>query len=196
MSNGRDSGLVDLVQRAREGDSEARDHLFDAYRNYLSVVARAQVGSWLRTKVDPSDLVQQTLLEAHRDFARFKGKTEQEWIAWLRRILSHNATDFARRFHAAKKRQQNREVPLVDGSGGQEPADSGETPSRQVIRAETQREVADALSRLSPDHQEVIMLRNLQRLPFDEVARQMNRTRPAAQMLWLRAIKKLQQALT
>jgi len=55
--------------------------------------------------------------------------------------------------------------------------------------------VADALARLSPDHREVIMLRNLQRLPFQDVAERMGRSRPATQMLWMRAIQKLQEIL-
>ena len=56
--------------------------------------------------------------------------------------------------------------------------------------------IADALARLSEDHKEVIVLRNLQRLPFDEVARRMDRSRPAVQMLWMRAIHKLQEAMS
>ncbi len=71
----------------------------------------------------------------------------------------------------------------------------GETPSQAFLRKERELELADALARLSPDHREVILLRNLQRLPFDEVARRMDRSRPAAQMLWMRAMSKLQEAL-
>ena len=52
-----------------------------------------------------------------------------------------------------------------------------------------------ALEQLPPDYQEVVVLRNLQRLPFNEVAERMQRSRPATQMLWMRAIRKLQEAL-
>ena len=167
----------------------------------LTGAARAQVESWLRAKVDASDLIQQTLLEAYRDFAHFRGTTEAEWLAWLRRILAHNAANFVRQYRGTEKRQARREVALAGpGDSGPraafaDPADSGETPSQQLLRKERELLVADALAKLSDDHREVIMLRNLQRLPFQEVAERMNRSRPATQMLWMRALQKLQQAL-
>ncbi|MEO1993881.1 MAG: sigma factor-like helix-turn-helix DNA-binding protein, partial [Planctomycetaceae bacterium] len=56
-------------------------------------------------------------------------------------------------------------------------------------------QLADAVTQLSEDHQEVILLRSIQRLPFEEIGRRMQRTGPAVQMLWMRAIKNLQAAL-
>ena len=193
--------IADLLAQARRGDSRGRDDLFDACRNYLGGVAQTQVESWMQAKVDASDLVQQTLFEAHRDFDRFQGQTEGEWLAWLRRILTHNALDMVRQFHGTAKRQARREVAMRrsgDGSsirGVAEPASPGPSPSEELIRRDDELRIAAALAELSADHREVIVLRNLERLPFDEVARQMNRTRPAAQMLWMRAMKKLQETL-
>jgi RNA polymerase sigma-70 factor (ECF subfamily) len=196
-------GLVgDLLTRARAGDAAALDRLFEMCRNYIGIVARAHVESWLQAKVDASDLVQQTLLEAYRDFGRFHGATEGEWLGWLRQILSHNAADFVRQFCKTDKRQARREVrldPTQDSSavgGLANLPDSIETPSQQLLRRERELQVADALARLAPDHREVIILRNLQRLAFDEVAERMGRSRPAAQMLWMRAMQKLQEVLT
>jgi RNA polymerase sigma-70 factor (ECF subfamily) len=195
------SSVTDLLGRARGGDPRALDRLFELCRNYLAIVARSQVEGWLRAKVDASDIVQQTLLEAHRDFGHFRGASEAEWLTWLRRILTHNTADFIRQYRGTEKRQEGREVALRrpgDSSsvaGCREPADPGETPSEVLVRKERELQVADAMSRLTPDHREVIMLRNLQRLPFDEVARQMGRSRPAVQMLWMRAIQKLQELL-
>ena len=189
-----------LIERARQGDAAAREELFQLCRNYLSYVARSQVESWLRVKVDASDLVQQTMLEAHRDFERFEGTTEKQWLAWLRKILSHNAADFVRRYRGTAKRQAGREVrfrnPADSVAGGApEPADPGATPSQEFLQLDNELRVIAALAELSPDYQEVIVLRNLQRLPFGEVAERMQRSRPAVQMLWMRAIKKLQAAL-
>lgn len=198
-----DSGRVDiaeLLQKARSGDGAARDRLFAICRNYVTIAARAEVASWLRAKVDASDLVQQTLLEAHRGLAKFRGHTEAEWLAWLRRILDHNAADFVRRFHGVEKRRVGREVPLRTGNessiGAPPPIDDGESPSRLVMQKELQLQVADALSGLPDDYQEVIILRNMQRLAFDEIAERMGRSRPAVQMLWTRAIRRLQEALS
>ena len=63
-------------------------------------------------------------------------------------------------------------------------------------RSKEELQLSAALDRMPANYQEVILLRNLQRLPFDEVARRMERSRPAVQMLWMRAIKRLQQAMT
>jgi RNA polymerase sigma-70 factor (ECF subfamily) len=201
MSHEPEGDVRSLIASARQGDVAARDRLFARCRAYLGFVARAQVESWLRAKVDASDLVQQTLLEACRDFARFEGATEKEWLVWLRRILDHNAADFVRRYGKAAKRQVGREVPFRDlgdsgaASGALEPPAPGASPSQEFLRADIELRVAAALTELPPDYQEVIVLRNFERLPFDEVGRRMNRSRPAAQMLWMRAIKRLRAVL-
>src|SRR5262245_55513749 len=95
--------VTGLLEQARAGDAAARERLFARCRDYLGLAARARVEGWLRAKVDASDLVQQTLLEAHRGFGRFQGATEAEWLAWLRRILDHNAADFVRRYRVGKR---------------------------------------------------------------------------------------------
>lgn len=191
--------VTSLLAKARAGDESARDRLFAQCRDYLDLVARARVQNWLQAKVDASDIVQQTLLEAHRGFGRFQGRTEAEWLAWLRRILDHNTADFVRRYGVAGKRQVGREVPMAapgDSSAAcPEPAAADETPSAAAVRHESELHLAKALAQLSDDHREVIVLRNLQRLPFDEVAKRMDRSRPAAQMLWMRAIQKLQEVM-
>jgi RNA polymerase sigma-70 factor (ECF subfamily) len=190
-----------LLAQARQGDQRALDRLFALCRNYVAIIARTQVEGRLRAKVDASDLVQQTLLEAYRDFGRFHGATEGEWLAWLKRILAHNAADFVRRYHQTDKRRAAREVALVNPNDSQAAdglanvAGADETPSQALLRKERELQLADALTRLSSDHCEVIVLRNLQRLAFDEVAERMGRSRPATQMLWMRAMQKLQETL-
>jgi RNA polymerase sigma-70 factor (ECF subfamily) len=198
MANENPPNVSELIQGARRGDAECRERLFALCRSYLGFAARAQAESWLKVKVDASDLVQQTLLEAHRDFDRFEGQSEQEWLAWLKRILAHNVADFIRRFRGTAKRQVRREVPLrapADSDmawGAPEPAAPGRTPSQEFLLLDNELRMAAALSELPPDYQEVIVLRNLERLSFNEVAERMGRSRPAVQMLWMRAIKKLQ----
>ena len=193
--------LSDLLTRARAGQAGELDRLFAACRNYLCLLARSHVEGRLRAKADASDIVQQTMLEAYRDFGKFRGGSEKEWLAWLKRILAHNAAEFVRHYRGTGKRQVGREVAI--GAGGDtsqlpaiQPADPGESPSQQLVRQERELMIADALVQLPDDYREVICLRNLQRLPFDEVAERMNRSRPAAQMLWMRAIQKLREILT
>ncbi len=200
MTDDSKPDISELIERARDGDDECRNQLFGLCRSYLGFVARSQVESSLRVKVDASDLVQQTMLEAHRDFDRFKGTSEKEWLGWLRKILSNNAADFVRQYHGTAKRRARREVPFRDPAdsamhGAPEPAAGGPTPSQEFLRLEGELRVTAALAELPDDYQEVIVLRNLQRLPFSEVADRMDRSRPAVQMLWMRAIKKLQEVM-
>jgi RNA polymerase sigma-70 factor (ECF subfamily) len=200
MSAGKSVQFSTLIEGARRGDAECRNRLFALCRSYLGFVARSEVETWLRRKVDASDLVQETMLEACRDFERFEGCTEKEWLAWLRKILAHNAADFVRRYRGTAKRAAGREVPLRDpgdslSPGAAEPAAPQDTPSQEFLQLDTELRVTAALSELPADYQEVIILRNLQRLPFGEVAQRMGRSRPAVQMLWMRAIRKLQEVL-
>lgn len=202
MTDEARSSLHDLLQRARDGDGTAREQLFEKCRAYVRVVARAEVESWLQAKVDPSDLVQQTMLEVHRGFDQFRGMSEGEYLAWVRRILTRNATDYVRRYGGTGKRQVSREIRWQASAGddsrtgNREPSDSLETPSELVMRHEDELQVAEALTRLPPDYREVILLRNLERLSFNEVAERMGRSRPAVQMLWMRALRKLEEILT
>jgi RNA polymerase sigma-70 factor (ECF subfamily) len=190
-----------LLARARAGDNAALDRLFTSCRNYALILARTQVERWVQAKLDPSDLVQQSMLEAYRAFGTFQGKSEAELLAWLRRILMHNATDLARHYGGTDKRQLSREISLgAAGSEGRpsnplEPADDGMSPSEQLLLCERELQLAEGLARLPADHREVILLRNLQALPFDEVAQRMGRSRPAVQMLWMRALRGLQTIL-
>jgi len=194
--------LRDCLARARAGDPLARERLFAACRSYLGLLARANVEPWMRAKVDASDLVQQTMLDAHRDFDRFQGQTDQEWLAWLRQILNHNAGDAVRHFGTAGKRAAKREVPLQGAGesgaqiGGIEPPSPGDSPSQMAMHHESELLLAEAMERLPDDYREVIILRNIQRLPFDAVAERLRRTRPAAQMLWMRAMQKLKSLLS
>jgi RNA polymerase sigma-70 factor (ECF subfamily) len=185
-----------LLARARGGDGAARGRLLDLYRNYLRLLARTQIDAELRVRLDPSDLVQETLLEAHRDFERFTGASEGELLAWLRRILVRNLVDEAKRFRTRKRgagRQQSLEE-LLDRSSAdfdRKLAAGTSTPSAQAARREQAVILADALARLPADYREVIILRNLEQLPFEEIARRLGRSSGAARMLWARALEKL-----
>jgi RNA polymerase sigma-70 factor (ECF subfamily) len=189
----------DLIQRCRGGDAGARAELFGRYRNYLDALARAQLGRHLRTKCDASDIVQQTLLEAHRDFGGFQGEHEAELLAWLRRILAHNLFNETRRY-AARQRDTAREVSIDQMRAGVEQsslalgrglAADTPSPSQDAARRESAVRLADALSRLPQDYQTVLLLRVFEELSSAEVAERMGRTSGAVRMLQLRALEAL-----
>ena len=84
----------------------------ERYRSWLGLLARLQVEPRFRAKFDPSDIVQQTMLEAVRDWPKFRGGTEAELAAWLRQILAHVLLHEMRRFGGAQRRDIGREVSL------------------------------------------------------------------------------------
>jgi RNA polymerase sigma-70 factor (ECF subfamily) len=186
-----------LIQRARRGEAGGLDQLLGAYRNYLALLARTWIDPSMRGKADPSDLVQETLLKAHQHFDQFRGQTEPEIAAWLRRILARSLADFARRFRLAEARNVSRERSLeemLDRSSaalGNLVAAAGNSPSQSAARRELSVVLADALADMDPDYREVLELRNLQELDWDEVARRMNRSQGAVRMLWARALRQL-----
>ena len=101
-----------LLARARGGDQDALGSLLEEYREYLRMLARTRVGRDLQVRLDASDLVQEALLEAHRDFRQFLGQTEAELTVWLRQILVRNLADQLKH-HQSQKRDFQREQPLT-----------------------------------------------------------------------------------
>jgi RNA polymerase sigma-70 factor (ECF subfamily) len=190
----------ELLERARAGDLESFGQLLSQYRNYARLLARTLIGTTLRLRLDPSDLVQETFLEAHRDFRGFEGSTERELLAWLRRILARNLADQARRQKAGLRdyrRQVSLEAILDRSSARMQQALVAvvSSPSAAASQREQAVLLADALADLPPDYREVIILRNLERLRFEEVAARMDRSAGAVRMLWTRALERLSRAL-
>ena len=199
-TDGRSARIAGWLEQARQGDAAARDRLFDACRSYIDLAARYHLQRRLRAKVDASDIVQQSLLEAHRGFDRFVGESPGEWFAWLKRIVAHNAYDEAKRWRGTAKRDAGREISLDgrgDASGARafDPASSEPSPSQHAVRWEEEVRLAAALELLPEDHRDIIILRNLERLPFEEVAKRMDRSAGACRMLWMRAIAALREHL-
>jgi RNA polymerase sigma-70 factor (ECF subfamily) len=82
-------GVEILLERARRREVEPLGGLLQLYRNYLTILATTQLDPRLRRRMSPSDLVQETMLAACRDFDQFRGVSERELLAWLRQILIH-----------------------------------------------------------------------------------------------------------
>src|SRR6056297_2152140 len=113
MSDQEGSIIFSLLSKAREGDDSARDELFEKCRAYVGFMARSQMETWMNAKIDASDLIQQTMMDAHTGFDQFRGQSEGEWIGWLKKILQHNAVDFCRRYKGTEKRDANREISFA-----------------------------------------------------------------------------------
>lgn len=167
------------------------------YRDYLGMLARVHLDDRLRGKVDPSDIVQETLLKAHQAQAECRAQSEVERIAWLRRILHNTLTDLIRQFFQADKRNVELEHSL-----GQSLAQSSERveqwladrtapPDVQAERQEDARWLSDGLAALPDDQRQALELRHLKGVPLGDIARLMGRTRAAIAGLLRRGLEAL-----
>jgi RNA polymerase sigma-70 factor (ECF subfamily) len=195
-----DERLEGWLAEARAGELKALGDALEACRAYLLHVAEQELDAGLRAKGGASDLVQQTFLEAQQDFSHFNGKTESELLAWLRRMLLNNVSNFRRQWVHTAKRAAHREVTIHPSpSAVQERswlADGAASPSQQIMAGEQEEALYAALDRLPEDYAQVLRLRYVEALPFDDVAKRMNRTSNAVRKLWARAVEKLQEELT
>jgi RNA polymerase sigma-70 factor (ECF subfamily) len=188
-----------MIQEARTSADAALGPLLDLYRNYLRLLARVEIGRRLQGKVDASDLVQETFLEAHRHFARFQGTSEPQLVSWLRQILAAKVANLLRHYLGTQGRDVRLERELADGLDnssrmlGAELMASLSSPSQQAVRREQSVLLANALGRLPEDYREVIVLRHLEGLRFPEIARRLGRSVDSVQKLWLRGLARLRQ---
>jgi RNA polymerase sigma-70 factor (ECF subfamily) len=186
-----------LLAAARAGSREALGQALETCRNYLLLVAGQQLDADLHAKGGASDLVQETFLEAQRDFARFQGTSEGELLAWLRQILLNNVANFTRRYRSTGKRAVSREVAVQGGDSASAPGlalpDPLLTPSSQAVEREQAQALQKALQRLPDDYRQVIVLRYLEGRSFEEIGQLLNRSPDAARKLWSRAMERLRQ---
>lgn len=205
MPSSKHSNAEALIVEARQGMRESLGRLLQTYANYIKLVAAAQVGVRLKVRVSPSDVVQETFLQAHRTFDQFRGRTEAEFLAWLQRILASQLAHLYEKHVLAEKRDVRREVSLDEVGAKLERstarlasvlADNAPSPSSHAQQHERAVLLADELAELPPDYRQVLLLRNLEGMSFGEVAKHMQRSPGAVRMLWLRAVDKLRQQLT
>jgi RNA polymerase sigma-70 factor (ECF subfamily) len=182
-------------------DDPAAAGRIESHRDYLTILARTQIGRRLQGKVDPADVVQETFLCAVRDFAQFRGKSDKDLAAWLRQILAARLADLVRRYCGAQARDVRLEQALqVELDQSSQLLDRGlvapvSSPSQQAARNEQENCLANALQRLPEDYREVLVLRHLEGCGFPEVARRMDRSVEAVKKLWARALARLKRSM-
>jgi RNA polymerase sigma-70 factor (ECF subfamily) len=190
-----------LLAHARQGDRTSLGAIAELYTNYLKLLARVQIDRHLQRRLSPSDLVQETFVKAWANFAQFRGQTEQELLAWLRSILVNAIKSAIERELRTGKRDARREVSLNERlthlNRSVEQMDRAlvsqiSSPSVQAGRRETSAIVADHLAALPEHYREVIVLRNLEGVSFEEIATRMGRSSSAVRSLWVRALDRLQ----
>lgn len=192
--------LTQQLRQAKQGDVAAIGRVLEIYRGYLHFIGGTCIGRGLRSRLDPSDVVQETLLKAHREFGTFLGEGEQELVAWLRRILVHTVIDQTR-YHSAQGRRVDRQASLeaMLEQSSQEVrralTDAGPSPSDVAVQHEWAELVAGALEQLPADYRKVFTLRNLEHVPIADIAARMGRSPNAVRKLWTRAMLSLRKEL-
>lgn len=169
-------------------------------RAYLCTLARLQLPSGLRGKLDPSDVVQQTLLTAHEKLDQFRGKSEAELRGWLRQILRNHLLGTHRRFRMSRRdvgREQSLEALTPDPSRAPQDRLSSDpsSPSQHALHQEELRRLADALAQLPDDQRRAVELHHLKGLSVALVADSLGRSKQAVVGLLFRGLRKLRQLL-
>jgi RNA polymerase sigma-70 factor (ECF subfamily) len=183
------------IESAKRGDQEALGRSLEMCRQYLTLVADRELGKDLKAKAGASDLVQQTFLEAHRDFDRFQGRTESELRAWLRAILRNDLAHVADRYRRTAKREIRREVAIDDSAhaGLRETlVEETQPPSVRAVLREEEEALRCAMARLPERHRRILHWRNRDGESFEQIGRRLDISAGAARKTWGRVIVRLQ----
>lgn len=187
-----------LVEQARGGDVAAKSELASQVQSYLSMMADRQLNPAIRSNVNPSDIVQHTLIRMVDGIDNFRGTTRAEFFGWLNTIVQ-NESARANRHYRSQKRDVTRQRSIAQPDSGSfffvEPSDDQPTPQTSALSQERIQLLYELLKRLPEDYAEVIRLRDLEQLSFREIGERMERSEAAANKLWNRAIEKFQKEL-
>ena len=184
----------ELIQQACEGDDVALGQIVSRVQNYLLFVANGSLHQKIRSKISASDIVQQSMLEAHQSINRFNGSSEEEIRAWLKRIVLGNLVDSTRRYKGTIRRNADREisierlaVPLAQPNS--------QTGSWYVSRNEIQEQLLKEVNRLPERQRYVVEARHRLGKSYQEIASSMEITEVAVRKLWSRGVQRLKEVM-
>ena len=183
-----------LLADAQAGSVEALAHLCEAARTAMIDSARRGLPPALQAKLGASDIVQDAVVDAHRCFPQFAGRSPAEFFGWLRTILRRRVADSVRRYQVADRRSVNREVRLAECEHSY-PCEimprvhAG--PEASVIRREDAAALEQAIAGLTDDGQAVLRLRHWEGKGFDEIALEIGKSEAAVRKIWYRSLQRL-----
>lgn len=192
----------ELLRRADAGDGSAEGELLDRYRGRLRQMVAVRVDPRLAARVDPSDVVQEALAEASRKLPRYLRDRPVAFYPWLRQIAWERLVHLHSQHVVAQKRSVMREYrgDFVPDQSAMQLVDrlmaSGTSPSRRVAREEMRQRVRRAIQQLPPQYREVVILRHLEQLAFEEVAGVLGISESATRSRYRRAMERLHNLLS
>jgi RNA polymerase sigma-70 factor (ECF subfamily) len=179
-----------LLAKVAEGNRDALGDVLELFQKYLHSIARREIAGDLQSKGGASDLVQETFLDAQQSIESFKGRSEPEFLAWLRTLMLHNLSNFHRRYRSTARRSVAREV-----SGASNYLAVSETSPAGAAEQQDQLQLlSDLIQQLPTDHNRVLKLWYEEK-SFEEIGGLMGRSTNAARMLWMRAVQRLQEMI-
>ena len=184
----------ELMDRASRGDDEARQGLLQRYRDRLRRMVAVRLDARLRARLDPSDVVQEALLEAARRLPDYLRERPVAFYPWLRRLAWEHLVKLHQKHLATRKRSVARELPLPDDSLdalARQLAASGSSPSQRLERKEVCERVRRGLDQLPGVDREVLVLRYLEQLDTAETAAVLGISDGAVKMRHRRALERL-----
>jgi RNA polymerase sigma-70 factor (ECF subfamily) len=202
-------GPIELLAKARAGETDALGELCALYRNYLRMVVRTGLGPRLRERVEMSDVVQEVLVEVVRQFPQFTGQNEAALVGWLRRLVSQKLADLGR-YHSRVKRAGAATALPLDGAapdaGGFRPGEesgrlldmlalSQTSPSQAASRREQIVLLADALAALPESEADVLWLYSAENLSFEAIGERSGLSRKSIRGIWARGLKRLKRSM-
>ena len=195
------AGTQALIDRAQGGDGAARQQLLDRYRDYLRRMVAVRLDRRLAARVDVSDVVQETLVEAARRLDDYLRERPIPFYGWLRQLAGERIVDAHRRHVTTQRRSvtlEHRELELPDASADQLvrrlfAADT--SPSNRMIRQERHERLKEALASLPQRDREVLVMRHLEQLSTSEIAAMLEITEPAVKSRLLRALIRMREQM-
>ena len=172
----------------------------ERFREYLCLLARAHLPPRHPSRIEASDIVQETLLEAYSQRGNFRGQSDGEMAAWLKQMLVHNLADALRGRERAKRdvrREQSIEGAIEDSFCRTESwlAAHEASPSQQAIRIEQLLHLADSLARLPEEQRDAVVLHHLQGWSLAQIATHLDRSEASIAGLLRRGLKKLRELM-
>jgi RNA polymerase sigma-70 factor (ECF subfamily) len=190
---------IDLLKRARGGESGALTELFSRYRERLRRMVGLRMNNRLRSRVDPSDIVQDACVEATRVLDRYLDDPAMPFYLWLRHLTGEKLIQAHRHHLGAQMRAADREISLARGAGPEANSESiaaflvgrMSSPSRAAMRGETKQKLHDALNSMQPMDREVLVLRHFEHLSGPETAEVLGISHDAVKKRYVRALERL-----
>jgi RNA polymerase sigma-70 factor (ECF subfamily) len=193
---------VQLLAGVREGDTEAVNSLLERHRVAVHRMVRMRLDQAIARRVDASDVVQDVLLEASNRLQDYLQNPVMPFHLWLRQLAKDRIIDMHRRHRGAQRRSVDREQPIAIANDERSAADLASllkdaelTPAAAALRKELEDRFMHALNELNDDDRELIVMRNFEHLGNGEVAAALGLSPPAAGMRYLRALRKLRDAM-